>query len=136
MASAVKNLRKLVIKHSSSDKKIDIAANRRLLRHEFDRIDVDGDGKIEKEEFATAFDRLGWGVSRTVLREVVEAMDSNGDGVVSFNEFMEHVGGEGVKDVDRLVTMLRDRILEKAQKCNLQTCFNDIDTDGDGKVDQ
>lgn len=130
----MKNLRKLIIR-TSDNKEVDLGRNRRILRREFDKIDVDGDGKIEKDEFCLAFDRLGWGVSGSVLHEVVNSMDSNGDGCVSFNEFIEHVGGASVMNVNRLVTMLRDRILEKAQKCSLQRCFNDIDTDGDGKVD-
>eukprot|EP01051_Picozoa_sp_SAG22_P011202 SAG22_NODE_1058_length_5769_cov_6.433510_9_plen_136_part_00 len=53
----------------------------------FERIDVDGDGELTKEEVEAFFVARGMG---NVAKELMTTIDTNGDGVIDFGEF---VGG-------------------------------------------
>eukprot|EP00940_MAST-03C_sp_MAST-3C-sp2_P000541 g541.t1 len=129
------DLRKFVARVSEEGKDSDELYTRKRLKRQFREMDRNGDGKLSPREFSRTFEKLGWEISRSLLNKVLDRLDSDGDGRISFAEFMEHLEGEDAyADADRLVTKLRDRILEKAQKCSLKRCFDDIDEDNDGKV--
>ncbi|MEU9190565.1 EF-hand domain-containing protein [Streptomyces sp. NPDC048484] len=61
-------------------------------RKAFERIDVDGDGRITAAEFKRALAQGGdWNVTESVAEAVIAAQDLNGDKLLSFDEFWAHV---------------------------------------------
>lgn len=133
--SAVGRLRSYISDVASEDE--DEKLLRKRLRGQFRKMDRNGDGLLTRREFAKTFKSLGWEVSRDLLDKILDHMDADGDGRVSFAEFMEELEGKDHHcSVEKLMTRLRDRVLEKAQKCSLKTCFDNIDEDENGKVSE
>jgi calmodulin len=57
------------------------------LRERFDRIDRDGNGKIDQTELSGLLDALGVGFSEAQARATFESIDSSGRGQIDFDEF-------------------------------------------------
>ncbi|MEV6393238.1 EF-hand domain-containing protein [Streptomyces sp. NPDC051907] len=57
-------------------------------RRAFERIDLDGDGRITAAEYKSAMAQLGdFNVTETVAEAVIKTKDGNGDGLLTFDEF-------------------------------------------------
>ncbi|WP_406136531.1 EF-hand domain-containing protein [Streptomyces sp. NBC_01089] len=57
-------------------------------RKAFERLDVDGDGRITASEYKSVMAQLGdFHVTETVAQSLIRSKDANGDGRLSFDEF-------------------------------------------------
>ncbi|NDZ77555.1 EF-hand domain-containing protein [Streptomyces sp. SID10853] len=57
-------------------------------RKAFERLDVDGDGRITASEYKSVMAQLGdFHVTETVAQSIIRSKDANGDGRLSFDEF-------------------------------------------------
>lgn len=57
-------------------------------RKAFERLDVDGDGRVTASEYKSVMAQLGdFHVTETVAQSIIKAKDANGDGRLSFDEF-------------------------------------------------
>ncbi|KAK9795508.1 hypothetical protein WJX73_001295 [Symbiochloris irregularis] len=61
------------------------------LKQLFDRIDVDGNGQLDRSELQSALSELGLPCSSDYLGEMLEQYDENHDGAVDFTEFEHYV---------------------------------------------
>merc|ERR1712061_256465 len=57
----------------------------------FNSLDLNGDGRISREEFKRIIQSRGFYVSDKEVNEIVEKMDKNKDGRVSFAEFADEI---------------------------------------------
>ena len=57
----------------------------------FNSLDLNGDGRISREEFKRIIQSRGFYVSEKEVSEIVEKMDKTKDGRVSFAEFADEV---------------------------------------------
>ena len=57
----------------------------------FNSLDLNGDGRITREEFKRIIMSRGFYVSEKEASEIVEKMDKNKDGRVTFAEFAEEM---------------------------------------------
>jgi Ca2+-binding EF-hand superfamily protein len=57
------------------------------LRDRFERVDSDGNGKIDQTEFGSLLDALGVGFSDAQIRAAFEAIDHNRSGLIDLEEF-------------------------------------------------
>lgn len=72
----------------------DIEARKAEARKAFDRLDVDGDGRITATEYKSVMAQLGdFQVTETVAQAIINKKDGNGDGVLSFDEFWASLNG-------------------------------------------
>jgi len=58
------------------------------LREAFDYNDRDGDGRIEKDEFAIMLDELDAGLSKREIEVGFQDIDTNDDQLIDFDEFV------------------------------------------------
>jgi len=58
------------------------------LRETFDYNDLDGDGLIERDEFAAMLDELEADMSEAEARVGFDEIDTNDDGRIDFGEFV------------------------------------------------
>lgn len=92
-----------------------LAECRSELRSAFEVLDVDGDGKISRDDLRTIYgSEGGGGASEEVIEEMIKAADANENGYVEYEEF------EGV------LGLRSNGVMEEA--------FRIIDRDGDGRV--
>lgn len=57
-------------------------------RKAFERLDVDGDGRVTASEYKSVMAQLGdFHVTETVAQSIIKSKDVNGDGRLSFDEF-------------------------------------------------
>ncbi|KAL8247022.1 hypothetical protein R6Q59_008238 [Mikania micrantha] len=124
------------------------------MRRVFDKLDKNKDGKISKEEYASAAGLLGGKTGRSEVAKAFQAIDTDGDGFVDFDEFMEahksdagvmrgdiksafkvfDLDGNGKISAEELAQVLR----QLGEKCSLEACRKMVrgaDTDGDGMID-
>ena len=57
------------------------------LRDRFERVDSDGNGKIDQAELGTLLDALGVGFSDAQIRAAFDAIDHDRSGVIELEEF-------------------------------------------------
>ena len=57
------------------------------LRDRFERVDHDGDGKIDPLELGKLLDALGAGFSDAQVRAAFESIDEDGSGRIDLEEF-------------------------------------------------
>jgi Ca2+-binding EF-hand superfamily protein len=57
------------------------------LRDRFERVDRDGNGKIDQAELGWLLDALGVGYSEAQVRAAFEAIDQDGTGLIDLEEF-------------------------------------------------
>ncbi|WP_328331653.1 MULTISPECIES: EF-hand domain-containing protein [unclassified Streptomyces] len=63
-------------------------ADKEEARKAFERLDVDGDGRITANEYKSVMAQLGdFHVTETVAQSIIRSKDANGDGRLSFEEF-------------------------------------------------
>ncbi|WP_405776968.1 EF-hand domain-containing protein [Streptomyces sp. NBC_00859] len=63
-------------------------ADKEEARKAFERLDVDGDGRITANEYKSVMAQLGdFHVTETVAQSIIRSKDANGDGKLSFEEF-------------------------------------------------
>ncbi|MCX4723619.1 MULTISPECIES: EF-hand domain-containing protein [unclassified Streptomyces] len=63
-------------------------ADKEEARKAFERLDVDGDGRITASEYKSVMAQLGdFHVTETVAQSIIRSKDANGDGRLSFEEF-------------------------------------------------
>ncbi|HUF74070.1 MAG TPA: EF-hand domain-containing protein [Gammaproteobacteria bacterium] len=62
------------------------------LRESFEYNDLNGDGKIELDEFLDMLEALDTGVNRDEAKIGFQEIDTDHDGVISFHEFMDWWG--------------------------------------------
>lgn len=67
----------------------EISQVERILRHTFDRYDVDESGELDPSEIRAMFATLNIHVDIRDLRALVKEMDSNNDGSISFDEYKD-----------------------------------------------
>jgi Ca2+-binding EF-hand superfamily protein len=58
------------------------------LREDFDEFDIDGDGRLEFDEFLEFMDGLGADMSNEECRIGFAEIDTDRDGVIEFDEFV------------------------------------------------
>jgi len=58
------------------------------IKSVFKAIDKDGSGNLDHDEFRTAMERLGLGLTDEQLVQCIDVLDKDGDGEVSLEEFM------------------------------------------------
>merc|ERR1711934_740362 len=86
-----------------------------LFRRVFDKVDLDGDGSLSKEEVKSAMQKMAdlQGEAATAedinqaMEECFKELDANGDGQLSFEEVTDYVAkqappGQGLDDLDEL----------------------------------
>lgn len=67
---------------------MDPVADIEEARKAFERLDVDGDGRITASEYKSVMAQLGdFHVTETVAQSLIRSKDANGDGRLSFDEF-------------------------------------------------
>lgn len=64
------------------------------LRHSFDTVDTNGDGRIASREFRRLLQELDNDLSDDECLLAFELTDDDGDGAISFEEFMNWWTGE------------------------------------------
>jgi len=57
------------------------------LRDRFERVDRDGNGKIDQVELGSLLDALGAGFSEAQVRATFESIDRDGSGLIELEEF-------------------------------------------------
>lgn len=57
------------------------------LRDRFERVDSDGNGKIDQAELGSLLDALGVGFSDAQVRATFEAIDGDQSGLIDLEEF-------------------------------------------------
>jgi len=112
-------------------------ASRLRLREEFEAMDRDGNGYLERGEFRRELDRLGFDCPPTVVSQLLQKFDLNGDGRISYREFVRFAEGD-VSDVtlDDEMTRLR-RLVQDARKTgiDLLQSFDHFDRNRSGDID-
>lgn len=71
-----------------------------LMKSSFDLFDLDGSGKISKDEFKNTVRCMGYIASDEEIDKMMSTHDTDGDGMMDFNEFlalMKHLKSEGFK---------------------------------------
>merc|ERR1711920_1186450 len=58
------------------------------VQHMFDLLDVDGNGELDFEEFASMIELMQIGVSMTSVAQVFDTFDDDGAGSIDFREFL------------------------------------------------
>ena len=69
-----------------------------MMKSSFDLFDLDGSGKISKDEFRNTVRCLGYNASDEEVDKMMSTHDTDGDGMMDFNEFlalMKHLKSEG-----------------------------------------
>jgi len=59
------------------------------LRAAFQHFDVDGSGKITREELGQVMREMGQKLSDAELKDIIDAVDQDGDGQIDFAEFVK-----------------------------------------------
>ncbi|HVY30678.1 MAG TPA: EF-hand domain-containing protein [Polyangiaceae bacterium] len=57
------------------------------LRHRFERVDTDGNGRIDETEFSKLLDALGVGYSDAQIRAAFVSIDLDSSGHIELEEF-------------------------------------------------
>ncbi|KAK3088742.1 hypothetical protein FSP39_023186 [Pinctada imbricata] len=123
----------------------------------FEKIDVNGDGRLSKSELMKAAALLGFNPTEKELTEMMRSVDRNNDGFISFKEYIEMMKGNyininmeaermkaafktldknndgyiSLKEFKAAVMYNDDSILAE----EVEEFFKEFDKDGDGKLD-
>lgn len=107
-----------------------------LLRRAFDLIDKNGDGQLQKEEFSTGCDSMGFDLSKDECNAVFSLVDDDGSGEIDFDEFCSFILKSNDNDSKELKEF-RSRliaIVSDVSKQTLRNAFDLIDKNGDGHL--
>ncbi|XP_057969236.1 calmodulin-like protein 3 [Malania oleifera] len=103
---------------------IGIVATERDVEEMMERLDANGDGLIDADEFCQLFEPAtrgsGEGEEESGLREAFEVFDKDGDGLISVEELGKVLGSLGLKEGRRM------------EDC--KEMIKKVDVDGDGMV--
>lgn len=131
-------------------------SNVQEMRQVFDKFDTNKDGKISQDEYNSALNVLGKGISKAEMAKSFRFIDTDKDGYIDFKEFIEmmhDVGDNRVKKNDiqaafQLFDLNGDKkisaeelmeVLRKmGEKYSLDSCrkmIRGVDADGDGLID-
>lgn len=126
------------------------------MRQVFDKFDTNKDGKISQDEYNSALNVLGKGISKAEMAKSFRFIDTDKDGYIDFKEFIEmmhDMGDNRVKKNDiqgafQLFDLNGDKkisaeelmeVLRKmGEKYSLDSCrkmIRGVDADGDGLID-
>lgn len=91
------------------------------LHDAFKKFDLNGDGRITRDELATAMTSFGKRISEEEVDQILHRVDQDGNGVIDFPEF--------------LALMELHRPSEDPEQ-EIKMLFEQIDTNGDGFISQ
>ena len=98
------------------------------LREDFKIFDLDGDGKISREELGTVLRSLGETLTDADVEQMIKDADANGDGGIDFEEFINM--NVNTADSEKATVSSDDQSVMEA----LQLAFNVFDSDKDGFI--
>ena len=101
------------LSHNFADKK-----QLNKLKKIFNKIDLNSDGKLSKEELNIAFKEAGIEMEKEELNKVIESIDFDGNGYIEYEEFIR-------------VTIPKEQLFTDA---NLKTAFDMFDLDKNGTI--
>eukprot|EP00486_Rosalina_sp_Unknown_P006077 CAMPEP_0201575632 /NCGR_PEP_ID=MMETSP0190_2-20130828/20944_1 /ASSEMBLY_ACC=CAM_ASM_000263 /TAXON_ID=37353 /ORGANISM="Rosalina sp." /LENGTH=466 /DNA_ID=CAMNT_0048005503 /DNA_START=110 /DNA_END=1510 /DNA_ORIENTATION=- len=107
-----------------------------LLQRAFDLIDINGDGQLQKDEFSSGCDSMGFDLKSEQLDAIFKCIDADGGGEIDFDEFCGFIMKPNEKDTSD-VTEFRSRlvaIVSDVSKPTLKVAFDVIDKNGDGEL--
>ncbi|XP_061178611.1 neo-calmodulin-like [Saccostrea echinata] len=127
------------------------------IKESFNKIDLNGDGRLSKRELMKAAAILGMNPTEKDVNNMMKDVDKDGDGFISFKEYL-NIMRENYKEVDLerermkaafsyidkdndgYVTLkeLKVVLCHKNQDITteeIEEFFKEIDADGDGKID-
>ncbi|XP_076456674.1 neo-calmodulin-like [Babylonia areolata] len=130
----------------------------RQIKESFQKIDVNGDGRLSVTELMKAQQALGLNPTRQETREMVKQVDEDSSGYIEFDEYValmsERVGGleyekiqlesafrhfdkdhSGKLSRDELRHFLTSNVGEPLTEEEFTDVIKDMDQDGDGMVD-
>lgn len=87
----------------------------RRLKELFEKLDINGDGRIDVSDLTEGLQKLGVPHSSNMAMKFIESSDLTRDGVVDFAEFAQYV---------------------REHERNLKLVFNRIDENADGHIDE
>jgi hypothetical protein len=72
------------------------------LRAAFKVFDRDGSGTVAVEELGAVFSNLNIELPPKQVQSLMQAFDADGSGIIDYNEFIQHVMGDGAQGADML----------------------------------
>ncbi|XP_045320287.1 calmodulin-like [Leopardus geoffroyi] len=89
------------------------------FKEAFDRVDKDGDGKIDVQELGAVMQAVGKNPSEAELKQLISRVDTDGDGHISFDEFLAEMA----------------KIMKASgSEAEMREVFRAFDLDGDGHI--
>ena len=112
--------------------------NYESLRDMFDAIDMDGNGTVDKEEFAQLLSDIDIIMTEHELNETFSAVDTDGNMDVDFEEFQAFYKSKHAlaPQAANVRSSLQKLFTMKRGHAYLKTMFDMIDTDQDGWIDR
>jgi len=121
------------------------------LKREFERFDIDQDGRISVSEIVKLMKLLGNRINEEDAKEMLAKLDDNEDGTIDEKEFVafmkNHANENEIRTAFELFDKDRSGVISAAELCHVLTEFNHhltdeevdemmrvADTDGDGKI--
>jgi len=114
--SSVSKLKKVLVRMLASQM---TKADHRALKHQFDQMDINGDGQINLEELTNYLHKQSGNYveAKRTATNIIKQLDQDGDGLISKSEWWDA----------RLSTKFQDDSIIREQ-------FNRIDDNGDGYI--
>eukprot|EP01130_Rhizamoeba_saxonica_P013690 TRINITY_DN5866_c0_g1_i1.p1 TRINITY_DN5866_c0_g1~~TRINITY_DN5866_c0_g1_i1.p1 ORF type:complete len:770 (+),score=155.00 TRINITY_DN5866_c0_g1_i1:30-2339(+) len=111
------------------------------LENTFKEIDVNGDGRLQYDEFATALKKFDLGLTDGQLYDFISSCDSDRNGIIDIEEFKARFGGAmnreiNLKSSSSWISQSIDQLgYEMTDIFNaIEVAFREFDRDGDGQI--
>lgn len=101
----------------------------------FKQFDINGDGKISRNEFSQAIKNIGIPIMQDEMDVVYMFVDLDGTGQIEYHEFLRRLKRSGVnvrKEEDELLFQLYRTIVHAG--LDLRSAFSAFDPDGDNVI--